>query len=677
MHRRTFASAAVVLVACAAASAQTPVGTSFTYQGQLQFNGLPVNSPADFIFRLFDADDGGTQIGADVGVPNAALSNGLFTVQLDFGASPFGGECRWLDIQVRSPAGGGGYTQLSPRQELTPVPYASFSTAPWATGIGGSLSYNNGNVGIGTISPGQKLSVAGTVESTSGGFKFPDGTTQTTAGASAWHLSGNAGTTPGTDFIGTTDNQALEAKVNNTRVLRLEPAGTCSNVIAGSHFNSATTGVYGATIGGGGSDSDPNSANRVTDVGGTVAGGAQNVAGNSAGTTSDVIYATVGGGLWNTASANVATVGGGWHNTASGSDGTVGGGSANTASGVRATVGGGFSNTALGQCATVGGGNGNMAPADTATVGGGYHNTASGIDATVGGGTTNTASGLRATVGGGYSNMASVASYYATVGGGLYNTASGAYATVGGGSTNTASAEGATVGGGDQNTASGLWATVGGGSANVASGLWATVPGGFYNVAGGKYSFAAGYTAHVRTPSETGDYDGDQGTFVWADAIGTTFTSTGTNRFMVRATGGTYIYSNSALTSGVTLAAGASAWSSVSDRAAKDNFASVPGRELLDKLADVPVETWNYRSQDPAIRHIGPMAQDFHAAFGVGEDEKTISTVDADGVALAGVQALYQLAKEQSEEIACLKEQNARLEAAVARLLDESKGGRP
>jgi len=58
------------------------------------------------------------------------------------------------------------------------------------------------------------------------------------------------------------------------------------------------------------------------------------------------------------------------------------------------------------------------------------------------------------------------------------------------------------------------------------------------------------------------------------------------------------------------------------------------------------METWNYKAQDPSIRHIGPMAQDFYGAFSYGEDNKYINTLDADGVALAAIQGLYEVVKE-------------------------------
>ncbi|MCH7999337.1 MAG: tail fiber domain-containing protein [Chloroflexi bacterium] len=106
---------------------------------------------------------------------------------------------------------------------------------------------------------------------------------------------------------------------------------------------------------------------------------------------------------------------------------------------------------------------------------------------------------------------------------------------------------------------------------------------------------------------------------------------------------------------GVSLAARGGAWSTISDRSVKANFAPVDGREVLDLVAEMPIASWGYKSQDASIRHIGPTAQDFYDAFAVGEDDKHITTVDADGVALAAIQGLYELVQEQEAQIAALE----------------------
>lgn len=93
------------------------------------------------------------------------------------------------------------------------------------------------------------------------------------------------------------------------------------------------------------------------------------------------------------------------------------------------------------------------------------------------------------------------------------------------------------------------------------------------------------------------------------------------------------------------------------DRNVKENFGSVDRHEILALLITVPVETWNYKTQGPAIRHIGPMAQGFAAAFGVGEDDRHINMVDAFGVTLASIQALYEVIREKDARISALEHQ--------------------
>ncbi len=106
--------------------AQTPVGSALTYQGELRQSGNPVNGTADFRFRLYSADTGGSQLGPEIPITNGALAGGRFTVSLDFGGTAFGSDARWLEIDVRSPAGAGVFVTLSPRQRLTAAPVAQF-----------------------------------------------------------------------------------------------------------------------------------------------------------------------------------------------------------------------------------------------------------------------------------------------------------------------------------------------------------------------------------------------------------------------------------------------------------------------------------------------------------------------------------------------------------------------
>lgn len=110
------------------------------------------------------------------------------------------------------------------------------------------------------------------------------------------------------------------------------------------------------------------------------------------------------------------------------------------------------------------------------------------------------------------------------------------------------------------------------------------------------------------------------------------------------------------------MAAGGGSWSAISDSSVKENVRDVDGAEILRRLVELRVVGWNYIAQDDSIRHIGPMAQDFHAAFGVGEDDKHITTVDADGVALVAIQALYKRNQELESTVTELKSRLERLE---------------
>ena len=105
----------------------------------------------------------------------------------------------------------------------------------------------------------------------------------------------------------------------------------------------------------------------------------------------------------------------------------------------------------------------------------------------------------------------------------------------------------------------------------------------------------------------------------------------------------------------------------VSDRAAKANFGTVDPADMLERVRSLPITTWNYRSDDASVRHIGPMAQDFTAVFGVGSDDRTIHPMDGQGVALAAIQGLAaQVAALQAEQQSLL-EQVAALKARCGR----------
>jgi len=117
---------------------QAPVGAAFTYQGQLTSGGTPVNGRCDFQFRLFDGPDGSGQVGPTLERTGVEVTGGFFVVQLDFGASAFDGNARYLDVGVGCPSGSGAaYTLLSPRQPVMPAPYAIYAASGSARSLQG------------------------------------------------------------------------------------------------------------------------------------------------------------------------------------------------------------------------------------------------------------------------------------------------------------------------------------------------------------------------------------------------------------------------------------------------------------------------------------------------------------------------------------------------------------
>lgn len=99
----------------------------------------------------------------------------------------------------------------------------------------------------------------------------------------------------------------------------------------------------------------------------------------------------------------------------------------------------------------------------------------------------------------------------------------------------------------------------------------------------------------------------------------------------------------------------------ISDRAAKANFGTVDPADMLERVRALPITTWNYRTDDASVRHIGPMAQDFAAVFGVGVNDRTIHPMDGQGVALAAIQAL-------ADQVAALQVEQQRLLEQIASL---------
>jgi hypothetical protein len=503
------------------------------------------------------------------------LADSLFPLTCTSGQVMKWNGTAWACAQDATGGGGGGVTSIIAGTGLTGGTITSSGT------IAVDAGYVQRRVGTSCAAGSSIRAIAG------------DGSvtceTDDSGPANAFVRGGNAFGAP--TVIGTIDNQPLDVRVNNSRVMRFEPGGTSPNVIGGLPTNLVGGGVSGATIAGGGGTTafgGPFLVNFVSDDFGTVGGGYWNGAGDDAGSTSDARAATVGGGY------------------------------RNRARGLHSTIGGGENNIAEGEAATIAGGSENF------------------VDALIGDG----------------------------------------FSTVGGGQSNTAGSSYSTVAGGVSNTASGPKSTVGGGEGNVASGAGSTVPGGDNNEARGTYSVALGQRAKAL-------YDGN---FVFADDHPFDFATNVPNNFRVRATGGVRFVVGINTGTGATtwscgLVNGDPGWVCSSDRNQKQDLERLDGQAVLDKLVAMPVYAWSPKGINSHVRHYGPTAQDFHAAFGLGDTDLGIGQQDADGVALAAIQGLNakleaKLAERDAEmalmraELAELRSVRAELAAIRAMLAD-------
>ena len=209
--------------------------------------------------------------------------------------------------------------------------------------------------------------------------------------------------------------------------------------------------------------------------------------------------------------------------------------------------------------------------------------------------------------------------------------------------------------------------TTASGGVSVALGAFTTasanaaVAMGFNATASGNYSTALG--SYVSTNSMDGSFIiGD-----YTNPPPAVTNSSAPREMTMRFDGGYRLFSNTALTSGVTLASGAGAWATISDRNKKENFKELSGETVLGKLLTIPISEWNYKSQNEQIRHIGPMAQDFYEAFGLGISNKTITTTDIDGINMLAIQALAQ-------KTAGLEAKNKELSEKIERLEAKKQG---
>lgn len=354
---------------------------------------------------------------------------------------------------------------------------------------------------------------------------------------------------------------------------------------------------------------------RLLDDGGLVAGGATGSAIPAAGAGTRMMWypgkaafrsGSVNGAQWDEANVGQSSVAMGSNTRASGASSVATGfssiaaGEASVAMG-SATTASGAASVAMGERSVA---SGNQAVAM------GFLTAASGPSSAAFGDRTKATGAGSSAFGSG-----TTASGSGALAAGIGTTASGASAVALGDGTTASGAQGVALG----------YRTAATGNVSFAFGTFAT--------AGGHDSVVLGSRAGT-TPAATGS-------FMFADrSSNNDFISNLPNEFGARFAGGYFLYTRANLSAGIALAPGGSSWAALSDVNAKENFADIDGEDLLARLARVPVRSWNYKSQGTEIRHMGPTAQDFRAAFEVGDFPLRINTIDADGIALAGVKAL-------------------------------------
>ena len=447
------------------------------------------------------------------------------------------------------------------------------------------------------------------------------------------------------------------------------------DVIDGAPGNTVDSGAHGSVIAGGGlAGADHISANDSVISGGSInsiqigagdsviGGGFNNVIGSA--DSSSVIA----GGQGNQITGYSGVIGGGVNNTASGLD-TVSGGTDNQAIGGDSAVAGGGNNVATGYASAIGGGADNQATEQAGVVAGGWQNEAGGQEAAVGGGYQNSANASYATVPGGYQNIAAGVGSFAA-GSQAQAFAQGAFVwsdtSFGGFSSSTPDSFDVQANGGVLfNSRAGL--TLNGACVIHPSALnpysdTLTVNGVARVIGNNLY-----FTASPNTNSGIGYFDGAK-SFADSNAVDGPVLFGQTSGILGTQTNGSQHIAVQWDASSVTVYG---TFNNSSDRNAKQDFAPVSSAEILDKVAHLPLSEWSYKS-DAAVRHIGPMGQDFHSVFHIGTDEKHIAPIDEGGVALAAIQGLNQKLQDESKakdaQIAQLRQSVAELKAMVLQL---------
>jgi hypothetical protein len=611
-----------VILALALAGNALAQSSSFNYQGRLNDAGAAASGTFQFQFKLYDAAAGGNQVGQTLTDVPVTVSNGVFSVSLDFGAAFSGGD-RYLEVAVRKTASD-FYTPLTPRQKINSAPYANKATTAdnFSGNLSGDVTGTQNATVVNSVGGQSAANIAGSVQAMNNatpnntanaivkrdangkfmtsGITFGDGTTLTTANVGAANLlSGQNAWTGQNTFVN-------GLSVNGTNVLNVANPVSATDAANKAYVDVNTVrfmpGAQQLTVG---------------DANGTAA--MINLRGQSTCCGANVGFADFkvfqNGSFLATGNLGMGTIP------------MEGRGDRTMWYTYKGAFRSGFADTEW-----------NDANIGFYSWAGGTKSTASGLYS-LAFGDTNFARSTSSIVFGSGNEVMGAVGFSA----GSQNRVCDTYGVAFG---YKAISGGPILADGkcdpDSFNSTGL--------AAIAMGYSVTASADF-TMAFGKYASNNGFT----------------GTFVWSDASANaaidTFKNTANNEFAARASGGFRFRTNLNGTTGCNLPAGSGVFNCTSSRYTKENFTAVKGTDILSKLRVIPVTSWNYIDEGARVRHIGPMAEDFFAQFGLGVGNTSIGVQDLAGVSIAAVKELDTQLQEKTAEIERLQNEIKQLKA--------------
>lgn len=599
-----------VILALALAGNVLAQSSSFNYQGRLNDAGSAASGTFQFQFKLYDAGAGGSQVGSTLNDVPVSVSNGVFSVSLDFGVMAFSGGDRFLEVSVRKTAND-PYTPLTPRQKINSAPYAnkanSANTADNFSGnLSGDVSGTQNATVVNSVGGQTSTNIANSVQATNnatpnnsantlvkrdangkvavGSVMFGDGTTLTTANVNAV-VSGNSAVTAINDA--STNTTINENRLSNN-VFKFSP--TTPQLFVG----------------------DANGTSPMINL-----RGQSTCCGPTTGFADFKVFQN---------GSFVAT--------------------GNLGIGVSPMQGKGYRTSWDTYKGAFRSGYADL-EWDDANVGffswaGGSNSTAVGLYS-LSFGDTNQAESTSSIVFGSGNQVKGAAGFSAGAGNRVCDT----YGVALG---NKAQSGGPLINGKCDPDSFNLR-----GLAAVAIGYNVTASMD-HTIALGKFASNNGFS----------------GTFVWSDGSATasadTFKNTANNEFAARATGGFRFRTNLTGTTGCNLPAGSGVFNCTSSRYTKENFVAVKGTDILSKLRLIPVTSWNYIDEGGKVRHIGPMAEDFFSQFNLGVGNTSIGVQDLAGVSIAAVKELDTQLQEKNAEIERLQSEIKQMKASQTEL---------